>query len=193
MWGMALFRPSLATYEKIARDSNTGGWAAYFWVFISGIVGSLFIFIGQLLFSLLGFSTSTANPLSGSLGLTLIGVPIVAVVSTLCFGLSTAVTQFAARLLGGSGTQAKMAYVTSAYLAPLIFVVSLLSIIPIVGFLAVLLYIYGIGLLVIAVKAVNRFSWRRAIASVAVIVGLGGLAVGVLAVVVIGLLYFPSS
>jgi hypothetical protein len=79
-----------------------------------------------------------------------------------------AVTQFVARrLFGGEGTSSELFSLYAAMDSPARLIaglVGLLSlIIPLIGYLGWAVSIYELVLLAIAAKAINRFSWSKAI------------------------------
>ena len=91
----------------------------------------------------------------------------------LFFAIGTGLVQWVAKLFGGTGTFDKLAYTFSSITVPYAIVtavLTLLSIIPFVGILTGLisfaLWIYGIILSVLAVKAVDRLDTGRAAGAV---------------------------
>lgn len=107
------------------------------------------------------------------LGLTL-PVAVAAVIGLL---LSATVTHALARTLGGTGTYTQLLYAFAAYLAPLTLVMSMVSVLPVVNYLAVPLALYGLALNMLAIKAVHRFGWSETVASSGLIFFVGVIAV----------------
>ncbi|MHC1782521.1 MAG: YIP1 family protein [Anaerolineaceae bacterium] len=188
-WIQAVTRPSVATFERIVRDPKASTTRAFLWVFITSLIGYAFIMAGQMAF---GGSTGAAmlggrSNLGGgeALMIFLCQTPIMAVLSIVGLVISAGITTLIARALGGSGTFSQLVYAFAAYQAPLALVSGVLGAIPFVIFLSFFLGFYGIVLNVIAVKAVHRFGWGRAIVSSVVI--LFGILV-LIAVVTIAIL-----
>jgi hypothetical protein len=170
VWIKALTQPSVATYEDfVSRPGVTLG-RAFTWVFVGSFVGSIFTFLGIILsgnLSNLGLDQSTGLGQGANFPFLLFvcGVPVSAVFSIVGLVIVAGIAQLVARMLGGTGTFTQLAYAFAAYLAPMGVVTSILSLIPIIGCLNVLLGLYGIFLNVVAVKAVHRFDWGRAVIS----------------------------
>lgn len=192
-------RPSLATFETLARDTKASSTTAYLWIFVSSLISII------LLTTSLIFSNGWAVSQGDLLWLLLFEVPIASLMAVLIFILSTRVTQLMAKTVRGTGTYSKLAFSIAAFSAPLALIFSASSALvmdvfsrivssTVAGLLVlplVLLFgVYGFVLSVIAVKTVNQLEWSKAI--VASIVGVFTLVVGaVLALVVLLLLdYF---
>ena len=176
VWIKALTQPSAATYEDfISRPGVTLG-RAFSWVFACSFVGSIFGFLGIILSgNLSNLGLDQANGLfqgaSFPFLLFVCGVPLSAAFSIVGLVIVAGISQLVSRLLGGTGTFTQLAYAFAAYLAPMSIVTSILGLIPFVSCLNALLGIYGLVLNVIAVKAVHKFDYGRAvIASVAFVV-----------------------
>jgi hypothetical protein len=91
-------------------------------------------------------------------------LPVFIIIAVIGFALYAALIQLFGRVLGGSGTYGELTYAFAAYLAPLGLVSGLVSWIPFLGAcVSTLLGIYGLVLNVMAVKAVHRFDWGRAV------------------------------
>jgi Yip1 domain len=176
VWVKALTKPSVATYEEFVSRPGVSLGRAFSWVFVAAFVGSIFGFLGVILsgnLSNLGLDQSSEflQGVSFPFLLFVCGVPLSAAFSIVGLVIVAGISQLAARLLGGVGTFTQLAYAFAAYLAPMSIVTSVLGLIPFVACLNVLLGLYGLVLNVIAVKAVHRFDWGRAvIASVAFVV-----------------------
>lgn len=120
-------------------------------------------------------------------------LPLTAGLSVLSLIINAAVTQFIARLLGGTGTYSQLVYAFAAYTAPITIVSSILGVLgaalPVLGFIfSPLLGIYSLVLNVMAVKAVNQFSWGKAILTSVIIFVLVLIIVSVIVGVVIAIL-----
>ena len=178
-WIRALTRPTEENFASMATSPRAKASTGYLWYFIASIVQVLLASIVQ--------GTITQNPIfqnyfpgiadqytnmGSPLLRILCGAPIGAVVSTIFFAIGTAIVQWIARMFGGTGTNDKLVYVLSNILTPYLMIsglFTLLSAIPYVGlcFSGLVLAggIYILVLEVMAVKAVNRFGWGQAIAS----------------------------
>jgi hypothetical protein len=173
IWIQAVTRPSVATFEKIGRDPKASTTRGFLWVFITSLVGYAFIMAGQMAFggpagaSMFG-GQSNLEPVQ-MLVIFACQTPIIAGLSIVGLAISAGITTLIARALGGSGTFSQLVYAFAAYEAPLTLVSGVLGAIPFVIFLNFFLGIYGIVLNVIAVKAVHRFGWGKAIVSSMVI------------------------
>jgi len=193
VWISAITRPSVETFEDFIRYPDATANRGYKWIFIAGLVASILgFFISLVITSLFGGGSSDAYSLTslfgGSIFLIVCMAPLTAILGVVGLMISAGITQFFAGALGGTGTYSKLAYAFAAYYAPLSIVTSLLSAVPYLNLLALPLGVYSIVLNVIANKAVNQFSWGKAIASSVVIIGLILALVGVCMIVVLALL-----
>lgn len=169
VWLRALTKPSTDTFEGILRDPHATGRRANTWIFIGTLVGqaasllmSMVINLSPRLSALKEFGPSSQTK-PEILACVLFISPFIAV-----FGLWfwTHITQWFARMFDGKGEYFDLVYVRAAYLAPISIITTPLNVIPIVGYLNLLISLYVLILEVIAVKTVNRFGWGAAIASV---------------------------
>ncbi len=158
MWLTALTRPSVATYEGLIREPHASAGSAYTWVFISTLIGGSIISLVPLV-----SQWAQQQPVDITL---LLAIPVTSIVTVLVWGMFVGCTQGIARLLRGGGTYTKAAYASSLFSAPLTIAVSVLSLIPHTGWLLVCLYIYWCFLYIVAVQAVNRISWIKAVTAV---------------------------
>ena len=117
------------------------------------------------------------------------GAPVAAVISVLVFAIFTGVTQWVAKMFGGTGTFEKLAYTFAAITVPFSLIsaiLGLLALIPFIGFcfgiLTLGLAIYVLVLEVMAVKGVNQFGYGAAIGSIFI----PGLVIVVICVCVFG-------
>ena len=167
VWWIALTRPSATTYETLVNDARATSKVAYAWLVRTAIVAEVILTLIQVL------TQERVEPDPASFYAT-IGLfnTLAALFSILAFAIVTGVTQLIAKALGGTGTYSKLAFATTAYSAPLLFVTLLAIAIP-SGFgscLIIPLGIYGLILNVIAVKAVNQLGWGKAIIPSVVII-----------------------
>jgi hypothetical protein len=172
VWTSALIRPSLETYERILNDPNASPNRAYGWVFLSALIAYLISFLVGLAFSALGItSVADLGTLAGVSTITLICcLPIAVILAVIGLMIGAAITQLAARILGGTGTYSALVYAYGAYVAPLSLVSGVVGSIPFVNLcLGIPLLVYGIVLNVISVNAVNKFGWGKSIVAALII------------------------
>lgn len=193
-WIKALTQPSEETYAAIASDAVPGSDSkAYTWVFLASIISQLIAVIASFAFYR---TTTLAGPggaafeqfRSSSPLISLICSPIFAAISVLLFIVLTGITQLIAGAFGGTGTYSKLLYTTAAFSAPMAILTAVLGLIPFVGCFNLVLGIYSIVLDVIAVKAVNQFSWGKAILSSLVIWILLLIFAAVIVIVILAIL-----
>jgi hypothetical protein len=169
IWIAALTRPSVETYTQFSDDPDATSQRAYKWVFLAAGLSAL-------ISSLLGAALSGGPGSNGGAGfsvLTLICIiPFSGLFAVLGLAIGAGITQVIASALGGEGNYSRLVYSFAAYIAPLSIISSVVATIPFVQLLGIPLGIYGIVLNVTAVKAVNNFSWGRAIGSSLLIFGL---------------------
>ena len=193
VWISAITKPSVETFEDFIRYPDATANRGYKWIFIVGLVASILSFlISFAITSLFGGGSSDPYSLTSLFGgtffLIICMAPLTAILGVVGLMISAGITHFFASALGGTGTYSKLAYAFAAYYAPLSIVTSLLGAVPYLNLLAIPLGLYGIVLNVIANKAVNQFSWGKAIASSVVIIAGILLLVAVCMIVVLALL-----
>ena len=180
-WSMALFRPSVSTFERISLDPDASVgkavsrvWSATFVSFVIVLLIAVWKVLsdygetGQILRVLCSFEFIK------SLGI----LALYALAIVLGFLLNGAITHLVARVFGGSGTYSRLVYTNAAFWAPLMAVSVFVSLFSLSwgGYVALALSIYQLVLGVLVVKAVHQFSWVKAIATVllayAILIGL---------------------
>ena len=182
IWMKAVSKPSEQTFVDITESPEAKLQTAFIWVFIATTLTTLVSALVQGVNAFLGV-TPTLPPIPGleqyidPSMLQQTGSPMMVLVTGLCsapiaglvsipfFALGVAITQWVAKLFGGTGAFDKLAYAIAAIALPVSVVTSiftLLSAIPYIGacfgFLSLGVSIYVIVLQVYAVKAVNRFA-----------------------------------
>lgn len=176
IWIKALTQPSVATYEDFVSRPGVSLRRALGWVLVCAFAGSIFSFLGVILTGSFSNLPLDQAPELAELArlpfyLFVCGVPLSAVFAIISLLIVTGITQLVARMLGGTGTFTQLVYAVAAYAAPMSLVTSIVGLVPIVACLNALLGLYGLFLNVVAVKAVHRFDWGRAvISSVALLV-----------------------
>lgn len=194
IWIRALTRPNEQTYQALAEDPRAGFGRAALWVALSTAVYMVLVSIVQVVF---GGLRQALVELSGTIAVEAAPPPEFVVIGLACLipfstglsviglALNAAVLQFIAGALGGQGSVGRLAYALAAFTAPATLAFGVLSAVPLVGAcLALPLSLYVFCLQFLAIKAVNRFSWTLALATVALqclLVALVALVAGLLA------------
>lgn len=194
IWIRALTRPNEQTYRALADDPRAGLGRAAAWVALSTAVYMAVLSVVQIVFgglrqALVELSGTLPVEAAPPLEFVLIGlaclIPFSMVFAVIGLTLNAAVLQFIAGALGGQGSVGRLAYALAAFTAPATVVSGALAAAPLVGAcLALPFSLYVFCLQFLAIKAVNRFSWTLALATVAIqclLVGLVALVVGLLA------------
>ncbi len=182
IWGQALNQPTVSSYREIVTAADVTNSRALLWIAVSAIIGYL---ISQIVFLALGGSEQLQS-VAGLAGLSLVcGAILVPIFAMIGIAFVTGITNGVASLLGGSGTYTQLLFAVAAYTSPISIVTSTLGGIPFLNLLIFPIGLYALLLNIIAVKAVHRFDWGRAIAS-SLIIYL--LIIGLVACLLIGLL-----
>jgi len=188
VWLSALARPSAATYAGLVNRPNVTLARAYLWVLVSALAGTFLSVLLQWAFAPVVRAVLPDSAPSGFGPATLVCAPAAAAVLTVMgLTLGAGYSHLIARALGGTGTFTQLAYAVAAYVAPLGFVLSVVSALPLLVCLTLPLALYGLALNVIAIKGTHQLSWGRAIASSGVILGLGLFILGLLIIVILAL------
>lgn len=188
-WIKAVSQPNEQTFITITEHPDATTRTAFIWVFIAGTISGVAQSILQAIILATGgassmiipgleqFSQQPAGGDASAVGVSLVAglclSPVAGLISILFFAIFTAITQWVAKLFGGSGTFEKLAYGLASITVPFTLVSSVLALagaIPYVnictGVLSFGLGIYALVLEIMAVKAVNRFGWGAAVGSV---------------------------
>jgi hypothetical protein len=177
-------KPSEQTFVEITESPYATQRTAFIWMFIAGTISGIFQAIIQGVHGLIGGGPQIPGleqfmPASGSgdagsvvtsMVISLCLSPFIGLLTVLFFAIGVAITQWIAKLFGGTGTFEKLAYAYAAISVPftlLTSVLSLIGLIPFVGyctgFISLILLFYILYLQITAVKVVNRFSWGAAL------------------------------
>jgi hypothetical protein len=172
IWMKVVTKPSEQTFLEISESPEAKIQTALIWAAIGGFIAGIGGGLGSALRMLFqsGGSTDSMGTLIGYI----CGFPIgLAIITPISLALSTALFQWIAKLLGGTGSYEKLIYSVAAVNVPVSIVsavISLLSGIPVVGtcisLFSFLLSIYVLVLNIMAVKTVNRFGWGQAAGAV---------------------------
>jgi hypothetical protein len=162
IWIQALTQPNEESYRQIAEDPGGSVGKAAQWVYIAGLVSYLFsVLVGSL--------TGTMDTFGDLMGTGFVSILCVVLFfplfNILGLMLNAGITQLIASALGGTGDFTKLFWTIAAYSVPFSLITAVLGIIPIVQCLVLPLAFYGIFLSLLSVKAVNQFSWGKAVMS----------------------------
>lgn len=172
IWLAAVTRPTVATYQDLARHPQVGSRDAWIWLLGSGLLSGVFMSQGSV-------HVRTGAAMDSSLALAIAVFALMAVLSWASFA---ACIQGIARLMKGGGNYQSLIFVFAAFNAPLMLLTSGLSLVPRGGAILMVLYLYWLALYSVAVRAAHQVSWLKAagavLFSLAVLSGaLFGLAV----------------
>jgi hypothetical protein len=151
IWLIAVTRPAVSTYQAIARQPTASIRHAYIWMCSSSLIAALIPFLAHLV-----------QEKQVDTGLLLVG-PIPATITVLAWMIFTSCAHWIVRLFKGVSTYSSLAYAFAAFSAPLTIVANLLALIPGSGLLLAGQYIYWLVLYALAIRAVSRFSRKRAV------------------------------
>jgi transcriptional regulator with XRE-family HTH domain len=172
VWWIALTRPSVTAYEELAEDPRATSRRAYGWVVASGLLsGFVMSSVGAKHIELIVKLNQISGPsvwefIKLQLFLYLAGPVLAAVSSLFWLALGVWLVQWIARALGGTGTYSRLIYLFAAFHAPLGPVQALTSVQSCLYMAGWALWLYGVVLSVISVKAINKLGWGRAWVSV---------------------------
>lgn len=186
IWMAAFTKPNEGTFAKIVAQPGASASKAFLWVFVASLItsfaGSIYQVVSfgrqmELLRQFLPPEIVRDLPLSETplfgVGTVICGAPISAIFAVLFFAIGVALTQWMAKLFGGTGSFDKLAYAFSAINVPYAVITAVLTLIGIIPFIGILtgligliLFIYVIVLGVLAVKAVNGLDTGKATGAV---------------------------
>jgi hypothetical protein len=178
-WTRALTRPREETFIELVNDPTASFTRAATWLFVSSLIATLLFGILWFIGFQLGLMSSLAQQpelaevlpsgmLAGGFGVAMLCfIPLLALGTVLGIIIQIGIVQFIAGTFGGNGSFTDLFYATSAFYAPFLLLNAVLGLIPFVNFcLTVPLGVYVACLGILSLKAVNQFSWGRAIAVV---------------------------
>lgn len=210
-WIAAVTKPSVETFAKIAAQPGASTGKAFLWAVLGSLLTSFAaIFANAFSISRTGGLGDFLPPEiaqqipmgSGGAGLSfgvlICGLPILIIFTLLGFAINVGLTQWVAKMFGGTGNFEKLAYVYASFIVPISAVSAvlvMLGAIPFIGFLFSLISfgvsIYSLVLSVLAVKAVNNFDTGKAVGSI-FLPGLVILIFICCCVVIVGVLAGPT-
>jgi len=190
VWTNALTRPSVAEYEALVSQPGVSTAKASLWVFLASTIGYAISLLALLVVpSLFPYYSQTSSTDLSGLGLVLLCfAPFGGLLSVVGLYISAGLSHILAKALGGVGSFSQLAYAIAAYTSPISLVASVIGLIPLVNCLGIFIGAYAIGLNILSVKAVHKFSWGKAVLSSAVIIGLLIALVGCLVIVILALM-----
>jgi hypothetical protein len=156
IWLAAVTRPTVATYQELARHPQVGSKEAWIWLLGSSLLSGVFISLGSV-------RARTSAAMDSSLALAIVIFALIAVLSWASFA---ACIQGIARLMKGGGNYQSVIFVFAAFNAPLMLLASGLSLVPRGDVILMVLYIYWLALYSVAVQAAHQFSWMKAASAV---------------------------
>ena len=156
IWLAAVTRPTVATYQDLARHPQVGSRDAWIWLLGSGLLSGVFMSLGSV-------QARKGAALDSSLALAIAVFALMAVLSWASFA---ACIQGFARLMKGGGNYRSLIFVFAAFNAPLMLLTSGLSLVPRGGAILMVLYLYWLALYSVAVRAAHQVSWLKAAGAV---------------------------
>lgn len=169
IWKIALFQPSVANYELLAKQAKYKK-NSFLFILLIAVVAAGVYFISMSFSSAISNSIlSQYNHLEGIDPTAILtasmmcALPMLMVVTVISFYLSTGFNFLLARLLKGNGSWEETVFLFIVIFFPLNLAGLFIQVIPIVQYLGFLLTLYTLVLNTIAIKAVNGFSWIKAI------------------------------
>lgn len=172
-WSMAIFRPSVKTFEQISLSRDATLTTAFRWIWISNLLAPLIVVALGIFEALLDMGEygrfATDRVLLWLIGLAFLIVGTA--MGTLIEMLGIRVWHIVAGLFRGKGTYASLVNAVAAFFAPLILITTLISVVSTLFTIRSLIWlfipiqIYTVVLYPIAIKSVYRFGWVQAIAS----------------------------
>jgi hypothetical protein len=153
-------RPSATTFEEILKDPQVSSKRACKWIFYCTMV-ALYPYLYSYLRPISGLLTVyiPLNPII----LYLILVPLSGFLSILGLIITASIWNWLANSLGGEGIYLHLIYTVASIQSPMIIILSLVGLIPFANLLFFPMMIYQCVLIVIAMKAVYKFGWVKAI------------------------------
>lgn len=156
IWLAAVTKPTVATYQELARHPQVGSMDGWIWLLGSSLLSGVFISLGSV-------PARTGAAMDSSLAL---AIAIFALIAVLFWASFAACIQGIARLMKGEGNYQSLIFVFAAFNAPLILLASGLSLVPRGGVILMVLYPYWLALYSVAVRAAHQFSWMKAAGAV---------------------------
>jgi hypothetical protein len=164
----AVTKPNEQTFAAMAASPNAKATTAYIWVAIASLIE---FFLGIVVSP--GLRNGMGRGIMGAVIGVVCGSPILAILATALFAAGVAIIRWLAGAFGGKATNDQLAYALAMINAPIAVVSGvfrLFYLIPYIqycfGLLALLLFIYGLVLSIMAVKGVAQVSWGGAAGAV---------------------------
>ena len=182
VWSKVFTKPGEQTFLEITDHPEAKAKSAYIWVFLVGTLSGLINGLVRFLIMMIGLQqaapefgqTPGLSGVFGAAGLlgAICGAPIAGLFSVIGFAIGVAVFHATARFFGGQGSFDKLAYAFGAITVPFSILSGLLMPFSVIPYAAVctlplllVLILYVLFLETAAIKAVHRFTWGEAAAT----------------------------
>jgi hypothetical protein len=195
VWSKLLSRPAEQTVLEIIEHPDAKQNTAFIWVFFAGCLSGIILGLAQAILVATGWERqvfdNNVDDLNGLVsGISVFATfllcvsPIAGALAVVIFGLGVGGVQWFARVLGGTGSYEKLAYILGVISVPcwiispiaviltLVFIFVNTPLMWLIGTVEFLVVIYMLVLQVFAVKAVDHLWWSEAI-GVTLVSGLG--------------------
>ncbi|MGB1288240.1 MAG: YIP1 family protein [Aggregatilineales bacterium] len=160
VWSVVLARPATDTFERVLADPAANSNRAVRWVFVSSFV--------LVLISLVTVLRQLNVPFNFNY---ILSALFSAILMTVVFVLVTVFMHGCARLAGGRGSIEHFQYAFAAFYIPLLFIQYMVAqIAPQSAIFLTALGLYRLLLLGMALRAVYKFTWGKAILALALMV-----------------------
>ena len=168
-WKLVVTQPYEESFETVLADPQASPNRAYTWVFVAGLIGGVLdvgaqSIRGSIFNNLFAFNNNNNLNFSPICGV--ICTPVGAALAVVFLIIAVGLQHLVARAVGGKGLFDDLVYACAAFAAPLSLISSALGLVPLLGCFSIFVYVYALGLNVIAVKTVHRLDTMRAIIAV---------------------------
>lgn len=170
-WSMAIFRPSVKTFERIALNAKATRKTAFLWMWIGNLFAPVIVIVLATILAIppgrLPWYDLVPYPVSCLIQSA--GAAIRVAILTLIEIVGIWVWHIIARLFRGKGTYAGLLNAVAAFIAPLTLITTLIGLAselfaaPFLLWPVIPIQVYLLVLFVIAIKSVYQFGWVRAI------------------------------
>jgi len=179
VWKIALTQASRFNYLCLLADPKASSKRAYIWIFVSGTISflttiGLFLFFQQFRFGI------TTDLWTFTTTILIIGTPFVGGLSIISAIITIGMVQWVANRFGGEGQFDQLLYLFAAIISPIGIICSVVIVIPVLNLLVFTISFFVMILLLIAIKAINKFSWGKSIAAFFSALMIGVLGIGIL-------------
>ncbi len=157
IWKAALLKPA-NTFKTQSRKANLKEGAMH--VGLAGLIVGVIVGLAMLL---LGTTIETAG-FGAALGITgfIASVILTPIISIIGWLIGSGIYYIVAMILGGKGSYSTQSYLIAIYSAPISIITSIVGLIPIIGLLNFVIFLYSLYLLTLALKETHRFTTIKA-------------------------------